>query len=87
MPRSKPITINIDGKELSAKKVTIVPYENDPKRKMFEDYADKVYEITVCEELPGMLYEIRTVIPASKKEDGAAPVVVETLVYAGVDYE
>jgi len=86
----EPITIKLDGKDVNAKKVTIVPYENDPKRKMFEDYADKVYEITVSEDVPGMLYEIRTIIPASKKEGaeaGTEPMVVETLVYAGVDFE
>ena len=87
----EPVVINIDGKEVSAKKVTITPYENDPKRKMFEEYADKVYEITVSEDVPGMLYEIRTIIPASKKEDeenaGTEPMVEETLVYAGVEFE
>ncbi len=82
------VTIKVDGKDISAKKVTIKPYENDPKRKMFEDFADKVYEITVSEDVPGMLYEIRTIIPANKKEaDSTEPMVVETLVYAGVDFD
>ncbi len=82
----EPVIIKIDGKELNAKKVTITPYENDPKRKIFEQYADKIYEITVSEDIPGMLYEIRTIIPGSEK-DSSVPMVVETLVYAGIDFE
>ena len=88
--RIEPVTIKVDGKEVSAKKVTITPYENDPKRKMFEEYADKVYEITVSEDIPGMLYKIRTIIPGSKKGDEASdpePMVEETLVYAGAEFE
>lgn len=86
----EPVKITVDGKEVDAKKVTITPYMNDPRRKMFEEYADKVYEITVSEEIPGMLYKIRTMIPSSEKEGEAAnpvPMVVETLVYAGADFE
>ncbi len=83
-----PVTIKVDGKELKAKKVTFTPYVNDPKRKMFEDYADKIYEVIVSEDIPGMLYKIHTIIPASKKEgEDEKPLVEETLVFAGVDFE
>ncbi len=84
------VKISVDGKEVNAKKVTFKPYENDPKRKLFEEYADKVYEVTVSEDIPGMLYKIRTIIPAISKEGktaDSAPMVEETLVYAGVDFE
>ncbi len=81
----EPVTINVDGKELKAKKVTFRPYVKDPKRKLFEDYADKIYEVYISENIPGMLYKIHTVIPGKDKEGD--PLVEETLVYSGIEYE
>ncbi|MFK8069006.1 MAG: hypothetical protein AB8D52_12235 [Gammaproteobacteria bacterium] len=86
----EPVKISVDGKEVNAKKVTFKPYVNDPRRKMFEEYADKIYEVTVSEDIPGMLYKIRTIIPATPTEGEASdssPKVEETLLYAGVDFE
>lgn len=82
----EPVTFQYNGKEIQGKKVTFTPYVNDPKRKMFENYADKIYEIIVSEEIPGMIFQIHTVIPGVKK-DGQAnqPLVEETLVYAGTN--
>ncbi len=81
----EPVTFSVDGKEYQGKKVTITPYENDPKRKMFEEYADKIYEVIVSEEIPGMLYQIQTIVPAKKDAQTAEPVMVETLVFAGAE--
>lgn len=80
----EPVTFQYNGKEMQGKKVTFTPYLNDPKRKMFEQYADKVYEIIVSEEIPGMIYQIHTLIPGGIKSGKPnQPLVEETLVYAG----
>lgn len=81
----KPVSFTFDGKEYQGKQVTFAPYVNDPKRKLFEEYADKVYEVIVSDEIPGALYQIKTTIPAVKGQEEKGPVVEEVLVFAGVD--
>ena len=70
--------------------IRIAPYVNDPKRPLFEEYADKQYTIILSEEIPGSLYQIRTVVPG-KTEDGlemGEPLIEETLTFVGaVDTE
>ena len=77
------VTIEFDGQQYAAQKVSFRPYVNDPKRNLFPRFAGKEYEIIVSDELPGYLYKIRTVIPAG--EEGGEPLIEEELVLSRLE--
>ncbi len=85
-----PITFDYNGSEVDGHQIRFAPYVNDPKRPLFEEYADKQYTIILSEQIPGSLYQIRTVVPG-KTEDGlemGEPLIEETLTFVGaVDTE
>lgn len=74
-------TFDFDGRSWRGQKIYFQPYTNDPKRNLFERYADKAYTFIVSDELPGYLYRIETVIP---DQEGRAPLVREVLELAGI---
>lgn len=76
------VVVSFDGKEFPAKKVSFKPYVNDPKRKLFEPFADKTYSVTVSDELPGYLYRIDTVVPGSTPD--GEPLIKEVLQFVSV---
>ena len=58
-----PVSFDFNGKKLAGEKITIAPYVNDPRRKQFEEFADKRYEFIFSKQVPGSLYQIKTIIP------------------------
>lgn len=78
----EPVEFEFSGNNYTGEKVTFSPYLNDPKRRQFEKFAGKVYELIFCEEIPGSLYQIRTVIPPEEGE--TEPLVEEVLTLAEV---
>ncbi len=63
----EPVTFEYDGGQVDGEKISITPYINDPRRRQFAAFAPKVYEFILSEQVPGKIYQIKTVIP------GAAP--------------
>ncbi len=78
----RPITFEYDGKQLQGMEVFTQPYLKDPKRSLFEMFANKTYSFIYSDQIPGMLYQIKTVVPST--EANAEPLIVESLTYAGV---
>lgn len=74
----EPTTFSFNGKEYQGEKMYFSPYLNDPHRRDFEKYAEKYYEFIFSDEIPGSLYQIKTVIP-DRSEETAEPLVLETL--------
>lgn len=74
----EPITFNFNDKEYQGEKVYFSPYLNDPHRRDFERYAEKYYEFIFSDDIPGSLYQIKTVIPDMAVEN-KAPLIQETL--------
>lgn len=74
----KPIKITFNGKEYNAEKIIFSPYLDDPKRSMYEKFSNKVYEIILSPDLPGSLYQLKTVILDQSKEDNK-PLIEEVL--------
>ena len=60
----EPTEIEFNGKRYAGKMVSFRPYVDDPKRALFEQFADKSYRIIVSDDLPGYLYRIETIIPS-----------------------
>ena len=59
----EPVTFEYDGAQVAGEKISITPYLNDPRSRQFAEFAPKVYEFILSEQVPGKLYQIKTVIP------------------------
>jgi hypothetical protein len=73
----KPVSFDFDGRSWKGYEISFLPYVKDPKRNLFEKFAEKRYTVTVSDDLPGYLYRIETTIPAPKPEQ--PPLVHEVL--------
>jgi len=66
-------------------KIKITPYLEDPLRDKFERFAHRYYEFTLSSDVPGYVYQIRTVDPGKDGEDNKAAnsdlLLEETLTY------
>lgn len=81
------MTFSIKGKDAHGLQIRIEPYRNDPKRGRFEKYANKYYEFTLSEDVPGTVYEIRAVVPGNtqtKGENGVASLIEDVLTFKSV---
>ena len=82
----QPISFEFNGQKLEGTKIVIAPYVNDPKRLLFEKFADKIYEFTLSNQIPGSLYQIRTVVPAKTGTNSGSsqPLLQETLAFVDI---
>ena len=72
------VNIDFNGSVVEGEKIAIHPYVKDPRRRDFARFADKSYEFIFSDNIPGSLYQIRTVIPdTSSKASGV--LIEETL--------
>lgn len=62
-------TVRHGGRELPATLILITPYANDPLRSRFAAYAGTQYQFTLCSQVPGGVFSIRTTVPASEGEN------------------
>lgn len=76
------VVVSFNGDELTAHSISFHPYVNDPKRQLFEQFADKSYIVVVADEIPGYLYRIETIIPGDNPD--APPLIREVLQLVGV---
>ena len=74
----EPATCNLNEKKVDGKIIELTPYKDDYDSKKFEKYAKKKYYVTVCEEIPGMIYEMSTIVPS---DDNSEPLMKETLTF------
>ncbi len=81
---SEPVTVELDGKQYEGEKIVLLPYENIDKKDRLKEFSDKRYEFILSDEIPGKLYQIKTVINDAENPD--APLVVETLTLTNVDF-
>ena len=78
------VTFEFAGQEVAGQQITVHPYRDDPLRKRFEQLADKSYTFTLSDQVPGMLYRMRTLVPGSGTGDGP-PLIEETLSLVGTE--
>jgi hypothetical protein len=74
----EPVSIDFDGHTVPGEKITILPYVRDQRRSQFEQFADKRYEFILSEEIPGTLYQIKTLVP-DNSDSAKGPLIEETL--------
>ena len=80
----EPVTFEFDGAQVAGEKISITPYLNDPRRRQFAEFAPKVYEFILSEQVPGKLYQIKTVIP--DKSPDKEPLIEETLTLQSAEF-
>ena len=68
----------VNEKEFKGKKIELFPYEQDADSTKFDKFAKKRYFITLCDEIPGMIYEMSTYVPSDNK---SKPLMEETLTF------
>ncbi|MDB2705739.1 hypothetical protein N9Y67_04315 [Pseudomonadota bacterium] len=59
----KEIDIEYNGQTVKGVQYTVQPYINDPKKSEFPLYASKYYIFTLSSEIPGEIYQVRTIVP------------------------
>jgi hypothetical protein len=77
----KDVDIRFGGRTMRAHQITVSPYDTDPNRGRFERLAAKQYVFTICETIPGAVYEMRGVVPAASGSSKDEAVVDETLTF------
>ena len=60
-------TIEFAGRQISATRITMQPFLQDPMRQRFEKFAEKTYEFLLAPDVPGGVYSLGVKTP------GAAP--------------
>ncbi len=81
---SEPVTVELDGKQYESEKIVLLPYDNIDKKSRLKEFSNKRYEFIISDEIPGKLYQIKTVINDAENPD--APLMVETLTLANVEF-
>jgi len=83
----EPTSFEFNGSEYKGNKITFMPYLNDPHRNDYLKFAEKRYEFILSEDIPGTLFQIRTVIQDGNKEgDAKPPLIEETLTLVEINY-
>ncbi|HKX95682.1 MAG TPA: hypothetical protein VJM48_13340 [Methylibium sp.] len=74
-------TVSLNGRTLPAQEVTLTPYQSDPARSRYERFANKRYTFTLAKDVPGGVYQIRTVMSGATAAD---PVMIdEVMTFTG----
>ena len=80
----KNVDIQVSGRTMHAQQITIAPYGSDPLRERFERLATKQYIFTMCDTVPGVVYEMRGVVLAPSGSPKDEAVIDETLTFTSV---
>ena len=82
------VEIDFQGEKVKAVQYTIQPFVNDPKNARYTLYASKYYIFTLSEDIPGEIYQIRTIVPDGKTwQEGDEIITEEVLTFDSVSYE
>jgi hypothetical protein len=77
----KDVDIRFGGQTIRAQQITISPYDSDPNRARFERLAAKQYVFTLCEKIPGLVYQVHAYVPAASGSTKEVPVLDEILTF------
>lgn len=82
----KEIDIDYNGQTIKGVQYTVQPYINDPKKSEFPLYAGKYYIFTLSPEIPGEIYQVRTVVPDGDRwQEGDAVLIDESVTFVGFE--
>ncbi len=82
----KEIEVDYKGKKIKATQYIIQPFINDPKNSRYPLYANKYYIFTLSDQIPGAIYQLRTIVPDGKTwKEGDVPLSEQTLTFVGFE--
>jgi len=80
----KEVLIAYQGKELKGSQYIIQPYADDEKSARYGAHANKYYSFTLSDEIPGTIYEVRSIVPKVKTwQEGDELITDERLTFTG----
>jgi hypothetical protein len=82
-PRIETVTSETGGKSVSARRIVVQPYLNDPNAQRFAQYTAKRYTFLLADDVPGHVLLIRTDVPGANN-DFTHPAHTETLSFQSV---
>ena len=74
----EPFEFEFEDQTWNGHRIEFKPYVNDPKRNLFEKFAEKTYTVIACDDLPGYFYRIETQVPGEGGADNT-PIVREVV--------
>jgi hypothetical protein len=77
----KDTEIHFGGRAMRAQQITISPYAADEFRDRYPRLISKQYVFTVCDTIPGTVYQIRGLVPAAAEAAQGEPIMDETLTF------
>ncbi len=79
----KDVDIHFGGRTMRAQQITISPYQSDPFHERYRDarLMGKQYLFTICDAIPGVVYEMQGVVPTAGGSSKDEPVIDETLTF------
>ena len=81
---SVPVTIELNGKQYQGEKIVLHPYDSIANKGRLKEFSDKSYEFILSEEIPGKLYQIKTVM--NDVDNPTVPLMEETLTLKNVEF-
>jgi hypothetical protein len=60
--RMRPVNIRYAGRQVQATEVSVQPYADDPLKDRFKGLAGKSYILLLSDQVPGGVYQLRTVV-------------------------
>ena len=76
-PTKKEVEIDFQGKKIKGFQYTIQPYTDDKNSARYGDYLNKYYIFILSSEIPGTIYQIRTITAKTKTWKEGDKVVAE----------
>jgi hypothetical protein len=81
-------TFKYRGREIQGDEISVEPYADDPRRARFAKYANKAYFFVLSDQVPGGVYQLRTVMKAAAQgrsaRAAAGTLIEETLTFGEV---
>lgn len=81
---STAVTVELSGEQYRGEKIVLRPFDSDKNQNRLGEFADKSYEFILSDEIPGKLYQIKTVINDAKRPE--EPLIEEVLTLKSVEY-
>jgi hypothetical protein len=84
--KKEQVEVDYNGEKVKAWQYTIQPYLNDPENSRYGLYAGKYYIFTLSEDIPGEIYQVRTIVPDGRTwQEGDVALIDESLTITDVE--
>lgn len=86
--KKEQVEVDYNGDKVKAWQYTIQPYLNDPENSRYGLYSGKYYIFILSEDIPGEIYQVRTIVPDGKTwQEGDTALIDESLTFTDVETE